>query len=83
MASMNVSLPEPMKNWVEQQAATGRYSNASDYVRALIRQDQERAEKILAMQQLVNEALSSGSPANFSVSDFLETMHKKHGSPKT
>src|SRR6185437_15736805 len=37
MATMNVSLPDPMKEWVEAQAATGRYSNASDYVRDLIR----------------------------------------------
>lgn len=37
MASMIVSLPDPMKDWVEAQARTGRYSNASDYVRDLIR----------------------------------------------
>ncbi|ARW16829.1 Antitoxin ParD4 [Komagataeibacter europaeus] len=41
MATMNVSLPAPMKEWVEAQAKTGRYSNASDYVRDLIRRDQE------------------------------------------
>jgi antitoxin ParD1/3/4 len=33
MATMNVSLPDPMKDWVEAQAKTGRYLNASDYVR--------------------------------------------------
>jgi antitoxin ParD1/3/4 len=31
MATMNVSLPDPMKAWVEGQAKTGRYSNTSDY----------------------------------------------------
>ena len=46
MATMNVSLPDPMKQWVEAQARTGRYSNASDYVRDLIRKDQERAAQI-------------------------------------
>ena len=40
MATMNVSLPDPMKDLVEAQAKTGRYSNASDYVRDLIRRDQ-------------------------------------------
>ena len=45
MATMNISLPDPMKQWVEEQADTGRYSNASDYVRDLIRRDQERADK--------------------------------------
>jgi antitoxin ParD1/3/4 len=57
---MHVSLPEPLKLWVEAQARTGRYSNASDYVRDLIRRDQERREKIANMQQLVKEGLESG-----------------------
>ena len=60
MATMNVSLPDAMKEWVERQADDGRYSNSSDYVRDLIRQDQERARKIAAMELLVAEALESG-----------------------
>ncbi|MDF2370681.1 MAG: type II toxin-antitoxin system ParD family antitoxin [Rhizobiaceae bacterium] len=60
MATMNVSLPNPMKDWVEAQAKTGRYSNASDYVRDLIRRDQERNDRIAAMQRLVDEGLESG-----------------------
>lgn len=60
MATMNVSLPEPMKDWVEAQSRTGRYANARDYVRDLIRKDQDRAEKVARMQQLVNEGLDSG-----------------------
>lgn len=60
MATMNVSLPDPMKEWVEAQARTGRYSNASDYVRDLIRKDQERNDKIAAMQRFVADGLESG-----------------------
>ena len=60
MATMNVSLPDPMKEWVEAQTETGRYSNASDYVRDLIRRDQERAGAIAQLQQLVDEGLASG-----------------------
>ena len=60
MATMNVSLPDEMKNWVESQTRTGRYSNASDYVRDLIREDQERKDKIAHMQALVSEGLESG-----------------------
>lgn len=61
MATMNVSLPEAMKAWVEQRSKTGRYSNASDYVRDLIRRDQDRAEKIARMQILIDEAVESGA----------------------
>ncbi|NEI73590.1 type II toxin-antitoxin system ParD family antitoxin [Rhizobium lusitanum] len=60
MATMNVSLPDPMKDWVEAQAKTGRYSNASDYVRDLIRRDQARNDKIAAMQAFVDAGLQSG-----------------------
>lgn len=60
MASMNVSLPDPMKDWVEAQARTGRYSNASDYVRDLIRRDQERAQGLAELQRLITEGLDSG-----------------------
>ncbi|ARQ56325.1 UNVERIFIED_ORG: antitoxin ParD1/3/4 [Rhizobium etli] len=60
MATMNVSLPDPMKDWVEAQTKTGRYANASDYVRDLIRKDQERNDKVAAMQRFVDEGLKSG-----------------------
>jgi len=57
---MNISLPDQMREWVEAQAKSGRYGNASDYMRDLIRHDQERAEKIAHMQKLVDEARASG-----------------------
>lgn len=60
MATMNVSLPTSMKDWVEAQTETGRYANASDYVRDLIRRDQERNDKIATMQRFVDEGLTSG-----------------------
>lgn len=67
MATMNVSLPDPMKHWVEAQARTGRYSNASDYVRDLIRRDQERAAQIVQLQSLITEGLESGVADDFSM----------------
>lgn len=39
--TMNVSLPGTMRAWVESRVRTGSYANASDYVRDLIRHDQE------------------------------------------
>ncbi|MBL8599725.1 MAG: type II toxin-antitoxin system ParD family antitoxin [Devosia sp.] len=57
MATMNISLPDEMKEWVEEQAKGGRYGNSSDYVRDLIRRDQEA---IAELQALVDEGLNSG-----------------------
>jgi antitoxin ParD1/3/4 len=60
MATMNISLPDQMKKWVEDQTKDGRYANSSDLVRDLIRREQVRAEKIANMQRLVDEAYASG-----------------------
>ncbi|MDB5530026.1 MAG: type toxin-antitoxin system ParD family antitoxin [Devosia sp.] len=60
MATMNVSLPDQMKDWVEAQVRDGKYGNSSDYVRDLIRHDQERAEKLTEFQRLVQEGYDSG-----------------------
>lgn len=60
MATMNISLPDQMKAWVEAQSADGRYANSSDYIRDLIRREQIKAEKIANMQRLVDEGRASG-----------------------
>lgn len=59
MATMNVSLPDEMKEWVEAQSSGGRYANASDYVRDLIRKDQERS-RLSELQAVIDQALASG-----------------------
>jgi len=78
MATMNVSLPDPMKDWVNVQTRTGRYSNASDYVRDLIRRDQERHDKIAEMQRLVGEGRESGV-SDRSMDEILETARQEAG----
>ncbi len=60
MATMNISVPDLMRDFVQRRIDSGRYASVSDYVRDLIRKDQERAEKISAMQGLVDEGLASG-----------------------
>jgi antitoxin ParD1/3/4 len=42
MQSMNISLPDPMKEFVDGQISTGRYSSVSEYMRELIREDEKR-----------------------------------------
>ncbi len=76
MATMNVSLPDAMKDWVEGRAETGRYSNSSDYVRDLIRRDQEREAKIKAMQTLIDEAIEGGESER-SLEEILEDARRQ------
>lgn len=46
MATMNISLPDKMREWVEAQSETGEYASSSDYVRDLIRQHQAQQLKL-------------------------------------
>lgn len=62
MATMNVSLPDNMKEWAETQVKSGRYSNTSDYVRALIRKDLELA----AQKKALIRALEAGEESGIS-----------------
>ncbi len=80
MASMNVSLPGQMRDWVEQQTKSGRYDNASEYVRDLIRHDQDRAAKVSAMQRLVDEAMAS-EDSDKSLSEIRALERQKAGVP--
>ena len=77
MATMNVSLPDPMKSWVEDQAKDGRFSNVSDYVRDLIRRDQVRQEAISEIQALVVEGVESGPAKTFNMQAFIERKKSK------
>lgn len=60
MATMNISLPDQMKEWVEGQSQTGRFANSSDYIRDLIRTEQERLEYIAYIQKAVDDGYASG-----------------------
>ncbi len=60
MATMNISLPDAMKQWIEAQTRSGTYSNSSDFMRDLVRKDQLRQSQIASMQAMVDEARDGG-----------------------
>ena len=69
MQSMNISLPEPLKKFVDGQIAEGRYSSVSEYMRELIRADEKRkAEDRLGAMLLegLNGAETELSPTDWS-----------------
>ncbi|HTM78715.1 MAG TPA: type II toxin-antitoxin system ParD family antitoxin [Devosia sp.] len=76
MATMNVSLPDAMKEWVEAQVKTGRYGNSSDYVRDLVRRDQERAEKIAEFERLIQAGIDSGPSGRTAEEIFAEARRR-------
>lgn len=44
MSTMNISLPDSLKQFADQQVTTAGYDTSSEYVRELIRHDQERTQ---------------------------------------
>ena len=58
MSTMNISLPETLKDFVDQQVASGRYSSASEYVRELIREDEKRQAQE-RLESMLLEGLNS------------------------
>ncbi|MEW6755469.1 MAG: type II toxin-antitoxin system ParD family antitoxin [Candidatus Latescibacterota bacterium] len=60
MGTMNISLPDTLKSFVDEQVASRGYGTSSEYVRELIRKDQERQR----LRRLLSEgAESPAAPA--------------------
>jgi antitoxin ParD1/3/4 len=78
MGTMNISLPDPMKSWVEDQARTGRYANSSDYIRDLIRRDRARQDAVAELQAAVDAGLASGPATPLDRKAFKARMLAQH-----
>ncbi len=59
MSSLNISLPKPMKDFIETRVQEDHYSTPSEYVRALVREDQKRREQ-QKLEAMLIESLQSG-----------------------
>ncbi len=69
MKSINISLPDMMRTYVEQQVADGGYSTISEYFRELVRQDQKRKGQE-RLETLLLEGLNSGSATPLTQEDW-------------
>ena len=52
MASMNISVPDSMREWVQRRIESGDYASVSDYVRDLIRRDQNAQARQLSVDDI-------------------------------
>lgn len=76
MATMNVSLPDAMKQWVEKQVETGRYANSSDVIRDLVRKEQERTRQLDELGRMARASLASGR-VEITREELLERLKRK------
>ncbi|PAT37300.1 type II toxin-antitoxin system ParD family antitoxin [Vandammella animalimorsus] len=69
MSTMNISLPESLKSFVDEQVSQRGYGTSSEYVRELIRRDQDRQQ--LRGLLLAGAASAPGAPADGAYFDTL------------
>jgi antitoxin ParD1/3/4 len=74
---MNISLPDRMKAFVESQVSTGQFSNASDYIRDLIREREAGVERLRA---LIEEGEASGY-VTYDFAEIMRDIRERHQSP--
>ncbi len=72
MATMNISLPDEMKAFVETQAAKEGFGTTSEYLRSVIRDVQKRQAKQV-LEAKLREALESGPSEPMTREDWDET----------
>lgn len=75
MATMNVSLPDPLKQFVDDEVREGGFASTSDYMRDLIRQRQ-RAKAEETLRRLIAEGMASG-PAEPLEPDFFDKLRER------
>lgn len=76
-ATMNISLTEQLKQFVDEQVREGGFASTSDYMRELIRDRQRRGAE-QKLRELIAEGLASG-PAVLVPSDFFAGQRKRLG----
>jgi antitoxin ParD1/3/4 len=83
--SINISLPDTMRAYIEEQVAQGGYSSVSEYFRELVRQDQKQRAKE-RLETMLLEGLNSGDATEMTVKDWedirqtiRERINKRQG----
>ena len=69
---MSFALPETMRHYIDARVASGHYGNTSEYIRHLIRKDQEE-QAVQRLRGLIEEGLASG-PAEARTDDDLNEL---------
>jgi antitoxin ParD1/3/4 len=74
-----ITLTDKQDDWIKAQIAAGHYTNDSEYIRDLIRREQERSAELDAIRAALIEGESSGEPRPFDVGAFKQRMLTARG----
>jgi antitoxin ParD1/3/4 len=72
MSTMNISLPDSLKDYVDEQVSEGGYGTSSEYVRELIRKDQDRKR----LRAMILQGATSGLAGPVD-SDYFESLRAR------
>jgi antitoxin ParD1/3/4 len=74
-----ITLTDQQDAWIKSQIDAGHYTNDSEYIRDLIRREQERSAEIDVIRQALIEGENSGEPQRFDAAAFKQRMQRAHG----
>ena len=74
-----ITLTDQQDDWIKAQVEGGHYTNDSEYIRDLIRREQERAAEIDAVRAALIEGEKSGKPKRFDSAAFKRKVRRAHG----
>ncbi|WOE75761.1 type II toxin-antitoxin system ParD family antitoxin [Alterisphingorhabdus coralli] len=83
MTQLNVSIPPALKEWIDSRVAEGRYASASDYIRDIIRRDQDsiNAETEWLREQIqigLDSGVSDETPETV-IENVIARRKQRHG----
>ncbi|WP_191489688.1 type II toxin-antitoxin system ParD family antitoxin [Pseudomonas sp. FEN] len=74
-----ITVTDQQDGWIKAQIDAGHYTNDSEYIRDLIRREQERSAEFEAIRAALIEGESSGEPRPFNADEFKKRMLTAHG----
>jgi antitoxin ParD1/3/4 len=74
-----ITLTDTQDGWIKAQIKTGGFTNDSEYIRDLIRREQERSAEVEAIRAALLEGEASGEPRPFNSEAFKRRMRATHG----
>ena len=74
-----ITLTDQQDGWIKAQVDAGHYTNDSEFIRDLIRREQERSNAVQAVRAALIEGEQSGEPQPFNVEAFTRRMNAQPG----
>ena len=74
-----ITVTDQQDAWIKAQIEAGHYTNDSEYIRDLIRREQERSAEVESIRAALREGESSGQPRAFDPEAFKQRMLTAHG----